>query len=147
MIILGILGKYPFLNQRTSHFLLLLTVAVAAVGVGSLAAKIPQRLAPAGPIFLIGTLTFVAYVAAPYVGSRSIPPEDVRTQTQYVEANISPGDTILINLHGSFGFAYYWDSDDPLFLPTDIVSHGFVVAFSRPDILVASGRSRLAAAS
>jgi hypothetical protein len=140
MAALGVLDKYPFLNRRTSHFLLMLTVAIAAIGVAGLASELSHRWPALGPVVLVSSLAFFFYMASPFVGSRSLPNEDVRSQTEYVEGNLSIGDTILVNASGGYGFAYYWNRDDPIFVPSDKVATGFVVDFTQDDLLIAKGR-------
>lgn len=144
MLALGILDKYPFLNQRTSHFLLLLTVAVVAVGVAGIANGLHQRWRgmAVGSVVLLGTVGFFLFGASSYVGGRTIPNEDVRTQTHYVEEHLEAGDTILVSAIGSYGFAYYWQRDDPLFVPSDAFSNGFGVEFDAEDIVIATHRTK-----
>jgi hypothetical protein len=142
MTALGVLDRYPFLNRRTSHFLLMLTVAIAAIGVASLASDLSHRWSMLGPAVLVPALAFFFYMASPFVGSQSLPNEDVRSQTEYVEANLSIGDTVLVNASGMYGFAYYWNQDDPIFVPSDRVATGFVVDFTQDYLLIAKGRNQ-----
>ncbi len=141
MITLGVLDKYPFLDQRTSHFLLLLTVAFAAVGISGLAVVLHRRWGMAGSLALIGMVAFVFYAASPYVGTESIPNEDARSQVQYIEENSRPGDTVLVNSPGRWAFAYYWHADDPVFVPSDRSATGYNVDYDEDYIVIPSGRT------
>jgi hypothetical protein len=141
MVALGVLDKYPFLDQRTSHFLLLLTVAVSAVGISGMAAGLHARWGPVGSFALVGMIAFVFYAVSPFVGTSSIPNEDARSQAQYVETNFQSGDTILVNSPGRWAFAYYWDANDPVFAPNDRSATGYSVDYDEDQITIASGRT------
>jgi hypothetical protein len=109
MVVIARLQKYPFLDLRTSQFLLvssLLVVAIGAVGLVRLAAT---RLHTAGAIAgaVVLALLFGAGCVK-YVNHTAIAQEDVRSQTEYVAAHRTARDVILVNGSGNFGFAYYW---------------------------------------
>ncbi len=108
MIAVGVLGRYPFLDQRTSHFLLVFSLTIAALGAAGLivaSASISRLLAV--------LLTVVAAVsfwrsAEPYVRRRTIPNEDVRSQVEYVARHRRADDVIVVSLQSSYAFGYYW---------------------------------------
>lgn len=141
MIALGLLDKYPFLNQRTSHFLLLLTVAFAAIGISGLAASLQRRWRTIGSFALIAMVAFVFYAVSPYIGIESIPNEDARSQARSVEENFRPGDTILVSSPGRWAFAYYWDVDDPVFAPNARSANGYSIGYDEDYIVIAPGRT------
>ncbi|MGD0065283.1 MAG: hypothetical protein ABSB76_17770 [Streptosporangiaceae bacterium] len=142
MLAVSAAKKYPFLDLRTSTFLIAVTVAVAAIGVagvcsllrpwfrGTLAAGL-AALAVAG--FVIG--------AQPYVRSHNIPNEDVRDQARYVAAHAARGDVIVVNLNSNWGFAYYWPTGVPDRRADPAVLQGYEAYFpDQPDIVVARTR-------
>jgi len=142
MLVVSAAKKYPFLDLRTSTFLIVVTVAVAAIGVagvcsllrpwfrGTLAAGL-AAVAVAG--FVIG--------AQPYVRSHDIPNEDVRDQALYVAAHAARGDVIVVNLNSNWGFAYYWPTGVPGRRADSAVLQGYEAYFpGQPDIVVARTR-------
>jgi hypothetical protein len=142
MLVVSAAKKYPFLDLRTSTFLIAVTVAVAAIGVagvcsllrpwfrGTLAAGL-AALAVAG--FVIG--------AHPYVRSHNIPHEDVRDQARYVASHAARGDVIVVNLNSNWGFAYYWPTGVPGRRADPAVLQGYEAYFpDQPDIVVARTR-------
>ena len=104
----GRMRRYPFLELRTSHFLLVTSFVVAAIG----AAWIVQALFRWN--FVVGGLAGIGLGAMVFVGGRAhvgvvnIKYEYAGPQTEYVAAHRRPHDVILVNDAGSFGFAYYW---------------------------------------
>jgi hypothetical protein len=141
MVAFGVLDKYPFLDQCTSHFLLLLTVAVSATGISGLAAGLHARRGPVGSFVLVRMIASVLYAVSPCVGTRAIATEDARSQAQYVETNFQSGDTILVNSPGRGAFAYYWDAKDPVLAPNDRSATGYSVDYGETRITIASGRT------
>lgn len=141
MVALGILDKYPFLDQRTSHFLLLLTVVFAAVGVSGVAAALHCRWRMVGSFALIGMVAFVFYAASPYMGTESIPNEDARSQVRHIEKEFQPGDTILVSSPGRWAFAYYWAGDDPSFAADARSANGYSIDYDDDHIAIAPGRT------
>ncbi len=122
MLLLGLLHRYPFLDQRTSHFLLVLSIAVVAIGVADAAFRLATVRRALGVLFLVAAAGLYFSGVSEYVGEPSIPAEDVRSQVRYIEANRTEGDTILISVLGGWGFAYYWDLDDPVFIDRPLAS-------------------------
>jgi hypothetical protein len=116
MAIIGRLERYPFLDLRTSQFLLVSSVFVVALGavgvvlaVGRLASMVTKPLGMAVAVVVGGALA-VSYAVGfvPYLRSLNIPGEDVRTETQAVAAHLRPGDVLLINQSANYGTSYYW---------------------------------------
>ena len=108
MMAAGRLRRYPFLDLRTSHFLLVSSMVVIAVGVFDLVQAAHRR--NAAPGITVGLVLAGAFVAsaAPDVREVRIPYEDVRSQTVYVAQHRKQADVILVNSPGNFGFSYYW---------------------------------------
>ncbi len=140
MVFMGIFEKYPFLDQRTSHFLLILTIAVAGIGVESLFSSVSLRSSSLATGLLLLAFGMVLWQSSAFVGSRSFPHDEVRAQTRYVENNYESGDVVLVNALSGKGFAYYWP-DQPTFFPTDRFLSGFSVRFDQTNIVLAEGRS------
>ncbi len=125
MIAMGRLRKYPFADVRTSHFLLVASLVVAAIGAVGLvqwiAARLDRRLAAVVGLAL-GTMFVV--MSVPHVHDMGIPGEDIRTPTLLTARLYHPGDVILVSEPANFGFAYYWPRGAPV-LHTDSSGSGF----------------------
>jgi len=135
MIVAGHAQRYPFLDQRTSHFLFvssLIVVALGAVGVVGLLSRLWLTKRP-----LLGTgLAAAAAVALAavfigdfhsYVHVLNIPTEDVRSETVAVAARRQPQDVILVSSAANFGFAYYWPHHPHLTFHDDDTGQAFAV--------------------
>jgi hypothetical protein len=155
MLVLSALRKYPFLDERTSTFLFVITAVVAAIGVAGLAALAYRGLARAGAARLAAALAAVALAAvaaggfaaaaAPDVrGRHLIPAEgDVRGQAHYVLTHAGPGDVIVVNAASNWGFAYYWPVGRPARRPDDSNLQGYEAYFpGQPRIIVARNRAQ-----
>lgn len=141
MLALGILDRYPFLDRRTSHFLLVLTIVVVAIGVVDIAIRLAALRRGLGVVFLIGVAALYFAGVSEYVGRPTIPNEDVRSQVRYVESNLIEGDTVVVSVGGTFGFPYYWSLDDPVFFDSTGWPTGFGVEYESERIIIATGRS------
>ena len=117
MGVLGRLERYPFLDLRTSQFVLvssIFVVALGAVGVVLAVERLVSSLVPKpfaiAVAALLGGALAVSYAIGfvPYLRNLNIPGEDVRTETRAVAAHLRPGDILLINQSGNFGSSYYW---------------------------------------
>jgi hypothetical protein len=116
MAVIGRLRRYPYLDLRTSQFLLvasLLVVALGAVGLVGAARALPSRRGIAvGPIAagalsaLLAVLFTIGFVH--HVRELNIPAEDVRSETFAVAAKYRAHDVVLVNESANFGFSYYW---------------------------------------
>lgn len=140
MVFMGMFEKYPLLDQRTSHFLLILTIAVAGIGLEGLVSSLSLRSSRLATGLLLLAFGMVLWQSSAFVGSRSFPHDEVRAQTRYVENNHESGDVVLVNALSGKGFAYYWP-DQPTFFPTDRFLSGFGVRFDQANIVLAEGRS------
>src|ERR1035441_1623817 len=142
MLAASALKKYPFLEPRTSTFLVAITVVTAAIGTAGMCSVLRPRLKGAVPAVL-AAIAVAAFVAAaqPYVRSRMIPTEDVRDQARYVAAHAARSDMILVNLGSNWGFAYYWPVGHPARRTDSAVLQGYVADFpAQPRIVVARNR-------
>ena len=135
----GVGHGYPLLDQRTSHFLLVTGAVVAAVGLVFVALALRRF-----PVAVALVALAVAGFAVANRGS-PVPPgdgrEDVRAQAAYVAAHRRPGDVVLVNLSGQYGFAYYWSGDRPGFVRGGVAATGWYVRFPAASrIVVAADR-------
>jgi hypothetical protein len=154
MIALSALRRYPFLDLRTSTFLMAVTVVVAAIGVAGLAAAARHWLGrAAGAQSATGRAVAVLLAVAaaggfiagavPYARGNPIPAEDVRDQARYVFRHAAPGDAIVVNLDSTWGFGYYWPAGTPGRHPDKAVLQGYVTYFpGQPRIIQAQGRDQ-----
>jgi hypothetical protein len=119
MLVLAALRKYPFLDLRTSTFLVTVTAVVAAIGVAGICATVRAwlrggRLGSAVAVGLAAAaLIGFGLAAGPYVRSHAIPFEPIRQQTEYVAAHAAPSDPIVVSANSNWGFAYYWPHGSP----------------------------------
>ena len=129
----GMMRWYPLLDQRTSHFLLVTAAVLAGIGVVGIGYAVATAFAramvvdpTARPRLTAWLATLVVILAVAGYGAanrgwlsrpRSPAPatEDIEAQVAYVALRRGPADTILVNLSGQFGFAYYWKADQPQF--------------------------------
>jgi hypothetical protein len=109
MVGLSMAGRYPFLDQRTSHFLLMIGVVFCAVGIGAALIRIGERSRSWAGVATVVVVTALLLVAWPYLREPAIFDEDVRSQVEHVLANRVPGDVVMVNHGGHFGQAYYWE--------------------------------------
>jgi hypothetical protein len=151
MLAVSALKKYPFLDERTSTFLFVITVVVAAIGVAGLGSLVRPWLkggvaavlaAAAAVAFTVAAAVTFTVAAQPYVRSHSIPHDYVREQAHYVAVHAVSGDVILVNLSSNWGFAYYWPLGTPARRPDPAVLQGYEAYFpGQPRIIVARGRN------
>ena len=131
MAIIGRLERYPFLDLRTSQFLLVSSVFVVALGavgvvlaVGRVVSMVARPLGVVAAVVVGGALA-VSYGIGfvPHLRTLNIPGEDVRTETQAVAAHLRPGDVLLINQSANFGSSYYWPHAKVVFQRDDSGQH------------------------
>jgi hypothetical protein len=108
VVVLSALHRYPLFDERTSTFLVVTSVVIAAIGVVGAAAWIARRLTWVAGAAVLGVVATVYILAAlPYVRGHPLPLEDVRSQEAYVAAHARPGDVVLVNWGANWGYAYY----------------------------------------
>jgi hypothetical protein len=141
MVGLAVVERYPFLDVRTWHFLLMVFVVVASVGIVQhiTGMNAGSRWAP----ILIGVFTLGIVVTAwPHVRSESIAEEDVRAQIRHVESAWTAGDVLLVNLMGTPGLGYYWQGNESrLFVDDQTFSTGWMVRIDLDDIVHVEART------
>jgi len=138
MVIASLGRRYPLWVQRTSlSFTTALTLA-AAVGVITVAVALKRHRSTA-MLVAVSFLALLAVGASRTYGT-PLPNEDVRGAAEFVATHRRPGDSILVSRQAGYGFAYYWDLDRPLFVPTIIADVSFDVRYAEGSrIVVASG--------
>ncbi len=120
MMMLGRLRRYPFLDLRTSHFLLVASFVVAAVGASVALVTIGRRNTWIGITLGLALSGGFLYGALPQVDKAKIHLEDVRSPTRYVEQHRRPGDEVVVSHAASPGFSYYWPHAHIRFSPADL---------------------------
>ena len=115
MVVVGRVRKYPFLDLRTSTFLLMASLVIVAIGAAGLvfalaAAPVARNAIRYGAAGVVGAGLTALFLAGSvgHVHQLAIPDEDVRSPTLYVAAHSGPRDVIVVNDVGNFGFSYYW---------------------------------------
>jgi hypothetical protein len=100
--------KYPFLDLRTSTFLIAVTTVVAAVGVAGVCALVRGywRGTIAVALALLAAVPFGVH-SAQYVRSHTIPFEDARDQVRYATSHARPDDVIVVSSASNRAFVYY----------------------------------------
>ncbi len=147
MLALSALHRYPFLDLRTSTFLITITAATAAIGVAGVCAALTSWLGRGATATAVTAvlsavaLAFFGLAVAPYVRSHQIPYEDIRQQTDYVAAHAAAGDPIVVSSNSNWGFAYYWPRGRPAHRPDAANLQGYEAYFpGQPRIIVAASR-------
>jgi hypothetical protein len=135
----GVARRYPLLDTRTSHFLLVTATFFAAVGiVGGLLVVATFAVRRAGLLWAVALPVTAVLISAAVTTSASdmrahtIPPEDVRSQIAYVAQHSSADDVILLNRYAGYGFGYYWRADDPSWVHDSGFATAFQIAY--PDV-------------
>jgi len=116
MAVIGRLRRYPYLDLRTSQFLLvtsLIVVALGALGIVGAARSLPPvrgvelGTVSAGVVSVVLAVLFTLGFVH-HVRDLNIPAEDVRSETLAVSAKYRAHDAVLVNESANFGFSYYW---------------------------------------
>jgi hypothetical protein len=137
--------QYPFGEQRTSTFWavmvpVLMAIAIAAAIHGLAQLGIWRRISRVkGGVWLagaaratialaIGTAAIFGYLqqVRPDVNIHLIAHEDVRSQVDYIEAHLRPGDVIIASYGASYGFAYYYSEPATTYPDQPTSGTGFI---------------------
>jgi hypothetical protein len=126
MMIVSMARRYPFLDLRTSHFLLIVSLATMVIGFLGIVRFLGSRWRL--PVTVLALVVVGAYLNANgiYIRTRSLPREDARRAAVYVARHRHPGDIVVVTLPSTYGFSYYWPHADIHFVDDDAVSTGFV---------------------
>jgi hypothetical protein len=108
MFVLGTASIYPFLDARTSHFVLVVSLVTAAIGfVGLVLATVQHRRGLALGVAL-AAVALLAFGARHDIRHFADHREDSRAQARYVAAHRNARDVVVISVSGNYGFTYYW---------------------------------------
>ena len=148
MAVIGRLRRYPYLDLRTSQFLLvvsLIVVALGALGVVAATRALPRvrgvdiGTGAAGVVSaVLAGLFAIGFVH--HIRELNIPAEDVRSETLAVAAKYRPPDVVLVNESANFGFSYYWPHGHMTF-HHDESGQGFGTEVSGVDAIYVSSRT------
>jgi hypothetical protein len=138
----GLAGRFPFLDQRTSQFFLVLLTAVAAIGLAAVVTVLAGSrwtvVLGVGMALLLGA-SFVP--AASAAASRLIPDENVRGQIELVRAERRFGDVVVVSSGAAHAFGWYWPSPPTFVDRPTFGTVTFQVDFpDLPDVVVARDR-------
>jgi hypothetical protein len=148
MAMMGRLRRYPFLDLRTSHFLLVASFVVVAIGAVGVVQTIAQVRVPRFPFVSTGVAviaggimaTLFATGFARHIDRLYIPGEDVRTPTLTLARERATRDVIVVNSTGNFGFSYYWPHGHVAFY-ADNSGQGFHAEAAGVGAIYARGRT------
>jgi hypothetical protein len=147
MIVLSAAKRYPFGDARTSTFLVVVTVVVAAIGVAGLGALL-RRWGAFGlnqAVVMLAVALF-ALQSHPYVRSHLIPHDTVRDQANYVHAHAAPNDVVVVSMGATWNMADYWPTGH-LQIETDPhLAQGLPALTDQPQIIDARDRTAPAVA-
>ena len=158
MAVIGRLRRYPYLDLRTSQFLLvssLFVVALGAVGlVGAARALPPVRghaigTGAAGVVAVALAVLFTVGMRPRTSVSSTFPPKTCGRRPSRSPRNAAAHDVVLVNESANFGFSYYWPHGHMTFHHDDS-GQGFGTEVAgverdlRPDPRVQGHRARLA---
>ena len=142
LVAAGLAGRFPFLDQRTSQFFLVLVTVVAAIGVAALATLVAGSrwtiVLGVGMVLLLAA-SFVP--AASAAAGKAIPDENVRGQIELVRAERRFGDVIVVSSGAAHAFGWYWPSPPTFVARPTFGTVTFQVDFpDLPEVVVARDR-------
>jgi hypothetical protein len=135
MTLAGVLQVYPLLNDRTSLFLFVSLVAVAAVVVVRLITVLTGWLRPGllrgtgWSVGLAAGLLLIVVIGQPFLRIHSIPAQTGKEQVEHIQAEWSPGDVIVTDTTGEHALGYYWPELGGQWQATDRTYEGFEMSF------------------
>jgi hypothetical protein len=116
LVVAGVLHRYPVLDQRTSLFVITLWMVLAGLGLAWLAVGLAAGRG-GGAVPSVAALETVLVPAARTAAATPLPDADVRGVVRYVLDHREPGDVVVVSVHDSYSFAWYWP-DRPVFVRT-----------------------------
>jgi hypothetical protein len=151
---------YPFGDERTSTFWLVMVPVLMAIGVAAVIHAVSSgRMTPgttrspggararwaAALAATAVAVTALATVNARWISVREIAinPENPYDQITYVEAHFRPGDVILVNEEATYAFAYYYKTPPGSYPATTVTANGFFPAYpDDPRIIALTNRDQ-----
>jgi hypothetical protein len=143
MILAGRLDTYPFLDQRTSTFLMIVSLTVAAIGVVGLIVSLASRSRLLALVLAVMLAAVFVHRTEPFIRARTIANEDVRSQILYIAQHQRPGDVVVVSLMSQYGVSYYWPGGAPRYFAdnTGRFTNGFSTRLAhQPNMVYASWR-------
>jgi hypothetical protein len=147
MLALSALRKYPFMDLRTSTFLITATVVVAAIGVAGICAAVcgwlgGGNLARATAVVLAAAaLASFVLNSRTFVRSQLIPVSYLSAADRYLAGHRGPHDPVIVSAASSWDFAYYWPSGQPGLIPNSNVLQSYQADFpDEPYVIIAAQR-------
>ncbi|HTU76174.1 MAG TPA: hypothetical protein VMG38_21865 [Trebonia sp.] len=145
---------YPFGDERTSTFWLVMVPVLMAIGIAAVIGWATGRIPRSGrvPGWLGGAAALAATAVllgawgqanSAWIGrpAATINTQNPYAQVSYVEAHWRPGDVILVNEEASYGFAFYYRTPASAYPAVANSANGFVPQYpSTPWIIVATDR-------
>jgi hypothetical protein len=145
---------YPFGDERTSTFWLVMVPVLMAIGIAALIGWTTGRISRGsrrqGWLGWAVALTATAVVLAAWAQANNkwidrraiaVNAQNPYAQISYVEAHWRPGDVILVNEEASYAFAYYYKIPASAFPAITNSANGFVPQYpATPWIIVATNR-------
>jgi hypothetical protein len=126
MVAAGVARRYPFLDQRTSHFLLVASVMIAGVGAWRLGELVRHRWGTRGTVVTAGFALMFFASCVPHVYQWTMPYEDVAAATTYVARHRGPNDVVVVTLPSNYGFSASWPGAGVEYLRAPDLSEGFM---------------------
>jgi hypothetical protein len=134
-------NRFPFGDMRTSTFWLVMAPVLMAIAVAVAGRAIAAINRPAA--FATGAVLLALWVSTthPYIRSHPIPNEDIRSQVAYLNEHLRPGDIVVVDYTGSYGFAYYDHQLKPVYVPDSVPAQGYVPQYPDDnDVVVMTNR-------
>jgi hypothetical protein len=143
---------YPFGDQRTSTYWLVMVPVLMAIGVAAVIhgaagrlrtwARWTATLGATAAVLACYALVNSTWVSVPAV---AVNPQNPYAQIAYVAAHFRPGDVILVNEEGSYPFAYYYPTPPSAYAPVTTTATGFIPAYpATPWIITLTDRNQRA---
>ena len=139
MAAVSVVKRYPFLDLRTSTFLIAVTTAVAAVGVAGVCALVRRywRGTIAVAVAVLAAVPFAVHSTRD-MRSHTIPFEDARDQARYAASHARPDDVILVNSASNRAFVFYAPFGGAQLTPDAYEAIGYLGYYpDRPRIVMA----------
>jgi hypothetical protein len=140
---------YPFGDERTSTFWLVMVPVLMAIGIAAVIAWATGRIARgwlgwavalAATAVVLGSWALVNkdWINQPAV---AINVQNPYAQVTYVEAHWRPGDVIVVNEEASYAFAYYYKIPASAYPTVTYAANGFIPTYpDTPWVIVATNR-------
>jgi hypothetical protein len=120
--------RYPFLDQRTSHFLIVASVTVAVVGAWRLGELVRRRWGRRGTVVTAGFVLMFVASCVPHLYQWTMPYEDVAEAATYVARHRASNDVVVVTFPSNYGFSTSWPGAGVEYLRAPDLSEGFMTS-------------------